>query len=120
MSKILTNALLYFSWLARRINSAGAGQGRKPWARSCYSGVKRDRAETPTSPQGPAEILFFTGVRYERHDDDRRAEAARSGGRRAAPPAPQEARLISCKGRRQVAGFSTEHWKPSRVAAAAS
>jgi hypothetical protein len=28
----------------------------------------RPRAAT-VPPQGPAEILFFTGVRYERHDD---------------------------------------------------
>jgi hypothetical protein len=28
----------------------------------------RPRAAT-VAPQGPAEILFFTGVRYERHDD---------------------------------------------------
>jgi hypothetical protein len=29
----------------------------------------RPRGNTD-APQGPAEILFFTGVRYERHDDD--------------------------------------------------
>ena len=34
-----------------------------------FRSATRPRGNT-VAPQGPAEILFFTGVRYERHDDD--------------------------------------------------
>jgi hypothetical protein len=31
--------------------------------------ASRPRPEKEQCPKGPAEILFFTGVRRERHDD---------------------------------------------------
>lgn len=39
--------------------------------------ISRPRPETEQTPQGPAEILFFTGVRRERHED----KAASNRGR---------------------------------------
>jgi hypothetical protein len=72
VGKFLTGAPVQFPRPAERRDWGGLGQSIGPEVRDMGEIVPFRIARRPrvaASPEGPARILFFLGVRYVRHDD---------------------------------------------------